>query len=136
MIIGIILVVIGIIVVAAAVTDEKEKMGGRVFAALCSTVIIIVGTGFITAELTEGLPKDTYSISNNCMPPENSPLIIKMISVENNYCYMTTAPYNNVDSMRQYYYQIPIEKIEDLNSIEVGATIINDNGVLKPFKNN
>ena len=55
-----------------------------------------------------------------------------MVHIENNFCYMTTAPYNDQSALKQPYYQIPIEHIEDLGNIEAGTMVINDNGVLRP----
>lgn len=65
------------------------------------------------------------------MPPKHSPLRVKMIHIENNFCYMTITPYSDVSSGQ--YYMIPEKKIENLGSIETGTVIINDNGVLKPL---
>ncbi len=120
-----------------AVEEEKGGKGGRVVVAFIAMIFVVVGAGFITAELTEGLPKNAYALNHpDCMPPENSPLIIKMINVENNYAYITTVLYNEPGALKWKYYQIPIEHIEDLGSMETGMIVINDNGVLKPFKNN
>jgi hypothetical protein len=138
MIIGIILTLFGVaIAIVFGYTETiKETRGVNLFFTLVAIALVACGTILIITELTEGLPKDTFDPYGDYMPPKNLPLVVKMVHIENNFCYMTTAPYNDQNILKQPYYQIPIEKIEDLGDIETGIMVINDNGILKPHKNN